>query len=228
MSNRRHAFNGISTEALFGSGYIPAVVAAAKRALDVMAAVLGLLVTAPLWPLIALAIKVETPGPVLYRQLRVGRALPDRTCLFMILKFRSMCADAEARTGAVLAIRRDPRITRVGMFLRKSRLDELPQLINVLRGDMSLIGPRPERPAFYRKLDRIAPFFADRTAGLRPGITGYSQVRQGYDSCDADIIRKVGYDAAYALHLSDLRSWVMSDLSIILRTLTVMATGRGQ
>ncbi|MCW3475409.1 sugar transferase [Limobrevibacterium gyesilva] len=228
MSNRKMTRDAIPAAALFAGSYIPASVAGTKRALDIFAALVLLLVTAPLWPLIALAIKLDSRGPVIYRQMRVGRAMADRTELFMILKFRSMRADAEARSGAVWASRRDPRITRVGSVLRKTRLDEIPQLVNVLRGDMSLIGPRPERPAFYRRLERIAPFFADRTVGLRPGITGLAQVRQGYDSCDADVVRKVGFDAAYAMRLSDFRIWVVSDISIILRTCIVMVSGRGQ
>jgi lipopolysaccharide/colanic/teichoic acid biosynthesis glycosyltransferase len=139
-----------------------------------------------------------------------------------------MRSDAEAATGAVWATKRDPRITRVGAFLRKTRLDELPQLLNVLRGDMAIVGPRPERPGFYRRLEREIPFFADRTAGLRPGITGLAQVRQGYDSCIADVRRKVAFDHAYALGLTGLRAWLLADAAIALRTLAVMAGGRGQ
>jgi lipopolysaccharide/colanic/teichoic acid biosynthesis glycosyltransferase len=145
-----------------------------------------------------------------------------------MMKFRSMRSDAEARTGAVWATKRDPRVTRVGAFLRKTRLDELPQLINVLMGDMAIIGPRPERPGFYRRLEREIPFFADRTAGLRPGITGLAQVRQGYDSCIADVRRKVAFDHAYAMTLTDLRAWAAADVSIAFRTLAVMAGARGQ
>jgi lipopolysaccharide/colanic/teichoic acid biosynthesis glycosyltransferase len=210
MSNRHVTNSAFPSDALFAMSYVPRNVAIGKRIVDVAFALVILAITAPIWPLIALAIRIDSAGPVFYRQIRVGRAMADRTELFGILKFRSMRSDAETRSGAVLATRHDPRITRVGAFLRKTRLDELPQLLNVLKGDMALVGPRPERPIFYRRLDRIAPFFSDRTMGLRPGITGFSQVRQGYDSCDADIIRKVGYDAAYALHLVDTRSWILS------------------
>src|SRR5690606_28992866 len=132
--------------------YIPRSVLLAKRVTDIVVALAGLVLTAPLWPLVALAIRLDSPGPAIYRQLRVGRMLTDRTELFMILKFRSMRADAERGTGAVWAQRHDPRITRVGAFIRRTRLDELPQLINVLRGDMAVVGPRPERPAMYRRL----------------------------------------------------------------------------
>lgn len=228
MSNRMHSSAGLTTEQFVPVEYIPRSVAVAKRALDIAVALAGLLVTAPLWPLVALAIRLDSPGPVIYRQMRVGRILDDRSELFMILKFRSMRADAEKGTGAVWAQKHDPRVTRVGAFIRRTRLDELPQLVNVLRGDMSVVGPRPERPAMYRQLDQAVPFFADRTAGLRPGVTGLTQVVQGYDSSVDDVRSKVGFDAAYAMRLATFHDWLASDLSIMLRTLNVMVSGRGQ
>jgi lipopolysaccharide/colanic/teichoic acid biosynthesis glycosyltransferase len=208
--------------------HLPRSVAVAKRGFDIVVALVALAITLPLWPLIALAIRLDSRGPVIFRQLRIGRALPDRTEMFVMLKFRSMSVDAEARSGAVWATKRDKRVTRVGGFLRKTRLDELPQLLNVLMGDMAIIGPRPERPGFYAKLEREIPFFADRTAGLRPGITGLAQVKQGYDTCIADVRRKVAFDHAYALTLTDLRAWLLADTTIALRTIAVMAGGRGQ
>ena len=208
--------------------HVPRRVEVCKRAVDVLGALLALLITLPLWPLVALAIRLDSPGPVIYRQLRVGRMYPDRSELIVMMKFRSMRQDAEAACGPVWARKRDKRITRVGRFLRLTRLDELPQLINVLRGDMSLIGPRPERPQFYARLDAQAPFFADRTMGLRPGITGLAQVTQGYDTSISDVQRKVGLDAAYAMQLVTLRSWLAADSRIALQTLAVMATGKGQ
>lgn len=208
--------------------FVPTNVARAKRAVDVVFALLALIATAPLWPLIALAIRLDSPGPVVFRQMRVGRAMPDRTEIFMMMKFRSMRADAERATGAVWAAKRDPRITRVGWFLRKTRLDEIPQLLNVLVGDMAIVGPRPERPGLYKKLEAAVPFFADRTVGIRPGITGLSQVSQGYDSDLDDVRRKLGYDSAYAMRLISLRGWMTADLSIMVRTVTVMVSGRGQ
>lgn len=208
--------------------HIPTRVRVAKRALDIVLALLGLLLSSPLWPVLALAIRLDSPGPIVFRQLRIGRARPDRTDLFRMMKFRSMRADAEARSGAVWATKADPRVTRVGRFLRKTRLDEIPQLVNVLLGDMSIVGPRPERPGFYAKLERGIPFFADRTTGLRPGITGLAQVRQGYDADLDDVRRKVAFDHAYALQLRSLRAWIACDISIMLRTATVMITGRGQ
>ena len=229
MSKRHFLDHAISSEDLIaGFGHVPTPVAAAKRCLDICIASLALLLTAPMWPLIALAIKLDSPGPVVFRQLRVGRAEENRTVLFMMWKFRSMRADAEAKSGAVWAAKRDPRITRVGLFLRKTRLDEIPQLANVLLGHMSIVGPRPERPGFYGKLETAIPFFADRTSGLRPGITGLAQVRQGYDTCIDDVRRKVGFDHAYAMRLTSILAWVVSDVSIMLRTMMVMVTGRGQ
>jgi len=228
MSDRKRTAAALTTEQLSAVDYIPRSVVVTKRAMDIVVALIGLVVTAPLWPLVALAIRLDSPGPAIYRQMRVGRILGDRTELFMILKFRSMRADAERGTGAVWAQKDDPRVTRVGAFIRKTRLDELPQLLNVLRGDMSVVGPRPERPAMYRRLELAVPFFADRTAGLRPGVTGLTQVVQGYDNSVEDVRRKVGFDAAYAMRLSTFGGWLASDMSIMLRTLNVMVSGRGQ
>ena len=207
---------------------LPAAVSAAKRGFDIAVALVGILFTLPLWPLLALAIRLESPGPVIFRQLRVGRAGTNRTVLFEMWKFRSMRADAEKASGAVWAAKSDPRVTRVGWFLRKTRLDELPQLVNVLKGDMSVVGPRPERPGFYGKLERAIPFFAERTCGLRPGITGFAQVRQGYDTCIDDVRRKVGFDHAYAMRLNSLGAWFVTDVGIMIKTILVMVTGRGQ
>lgn len=200
----------------------------AKRGVDVTAALVGLAVSAPLIPVIALAIRIESPGPVLFRQMRVGRMLEDRTELFRMIKFRSMRQDAEAASGAVWASQRDPRITRVGNFLRKTRLDEIPQFINVLRGEMSLIGPRPERPEFYKRLETAIPHYSGRTFGLRPGITGLAQVSQGYDETIEDVRSKVMFDHAYAVQTFRFGDWLRSDLKIVGQTLSVMALGRGR
>ena len=203
-------------------------VARLKRLFDIVGATVGLMLTAPIFPLIALAIRLDSPGPIFFRQLRIGAALNDRTVLFEMIKFRSMRQDAEKRSGAVWASKNDPRITAVGNFLRKTRLDELPQFINVLKGEMSLIGPRPERPGFYKKLETAIPFFAERTYGIRPGITGLAQVRQGYDETIEDVRNKVAFDHAYALRIGTVREWIMMDLSIVFLTLGVMAFGRGR
>ena len=199
-----------------------------KRKIDIVASSIALLMVLPLFPLIALAIKMDSRGPVFFRQLRVGAYSRDRVDLFEMIKFRSMCSDAEKNTGAVWAKKTDPRVTVTGKFLRKTRLDELPQLINVLKGDMSIIGPRPERPDFYQNLENKIPFYADRTYGVRPGITGLAQVYQGYDTCIEDVRSKVAYDHSYALALESVPGLLMTDIKIVFMTLWVMLRGRGQ
>ena len=201
---------------------------AAKRASDVVAAVCALILLAPVMALVAVAIRLDSKGPVIFRQLRIGRAGENRTELFEMMKFRTMVADAEKRSGAVWATQNDPRVTRVGRFLRLTRLDELPQFVNVLRGDMSIIGPRPERPGFYKRLESEIPFFAERTYGLRPGITGLAQVSQGYDTSIEDVRSKVGFDHGYAAALTTPRAWLQMDFAIAFRTVAVMVNGRGQ
>lgn len=200
----------------------------AKRTFDFVSSLLALVLLSPVFPFIALAIALTSRGPIFYRQLRVGKSTPEKMEIFEIMKFRSMYQDAETRSGAVWATQNDPRITPVGRFLRKTRLDELPQLFNVLKGEMSLIGPRPERPTFYNKLENEIPYFADRTYGVMPGITGLAQVNQGYDTCIDDVRRKVGFDHSYALSLCSVKSWIAADLSIITKTIVVMVDGRGR
>ncbi|MCF7505029.1 MULTISPECIES: sugar transferase [Vibrio] len=200
----------------------------AKRTFDFVSSLLALVILSPVFPFIALAIALTSRGPIFYRQLRVGKSTPSKMEIFEIMKFRSMYEDAETRSGAVWATQNDPRITPVGRFLRKTRLDELPQLFNVLKGEMSLIGPRPERPTFYNKLENEIPYFADRTYGVMPGITGLAQVNQGYDTCIDDVRRKVGFDHSYALSLCSVKSWIAADLSIITKTIVVMVDGRGR
>lgn len=208
--------------------YINPVTAWSKRLSDLLMASTGLFMTLPLFPLIALAIKLNSPGPVFFKQLRIGKATADRVALFEMIKFRTMVQDAERQSGATWAKRHDPRITVIGQFLRKTRLDELPQFINVLKGEMSIIGPRPERPGFYQKLEKNIPFFVERTYGVSPGITGLAQVNQGYDTCIDDVRTKVGLDHSYGLALGSFTSWLKMDVSIVLRTLAVMIMGRGQ
>lgn len=199
-----------------------------KRAFDIVFSSLGLLFTLPLFPVIAIAIKLESKGPVFFKQDRIGVALPEKTKIFQMIKFRTMVSDAEKQSGAVWAKKNDNRITYLGKFLRKTRLDELPQFWNVLKGDMSLVGPRPERPGFYQKLENEIPFFVERTYGVMPGITGLAQVSQGYDTCIEDVRSKVGFDHSYALSLNSIVSWIKMDSYIIFKTLTVMILGRGQ
>lgn len=208
--------------------YIDPVTAWSKRLSDLLLASTGLLITLPLFPLIALAIKLNSRGPVFFKQLRIGKAMPDRVALFEMIKFRTMVHGAERQSGATWATKNDSRITAVGLFLRKTRLDELPQFLNVLKGEMSIIGPRPERPGFYQQLESNIPFFVERTYGVAPGITGLAQVNQGYDTSIDDVRSKVGYDHGYGLALGGFVSWFKMDVSIALRTIAVMIMGRGQ
>ncbi len=234
----------------------------AKRLIDVGGAVAGLAVTLPLYPVIGLAVRLDSPGPLFYRQRRAGRLLRAEPHgggfafdEFEMLKFRTMRADAESATGAVLAAANDPRVTRVGRFLRKTRLDELPQFWNVLRGQMSLVGPRPERPELIHNLAFAIPYFEERMRGVKPGITGLAQVSLGYagkpgsdseilrfretlvnpfklegaEDADADHMRiKLLYDLAYVASLERLSSFLSTELSVIARTPLVMLRGVGQ
>jgi sugar transferase (PEP-CTERM system associated) len=176
-----------------------------------------LFVAAPLMLLVALAVRLTSPGPVLYRQTRVGKG--DEP--FTVYKFRSMYADAEARTGAVWATRNDPRITPLGRFLRTSRLDELPQLYNVLRGDMAIAGPRPERPEFVKTLNEKIPFYRQRHC-VKPGITGWAQINYKYGDTMEDTIMKLEYDLYYIKNIS-----IALDAYIFFHTIKTMLLARG-
>ncbi|NJL93798.1 MAG: exopolysaccharide biosynthesis polyprenyl glycosylphosphotransferase [Anaerolineae bacterium] len=179
-----------------------------KRLLDVVLALTGSVLFAGLLPWIALAIYLDSPGPIFFRQERVGRGGRP----FYILKLRTMVPDAEKLSGPVWASERDPRITRIGRFLRKTRLDELPQLINVLRGEMSLVGPRPERPHFVEQLSAQIPFYRTRHI-IKPGVTGWAQVRYGYGNSVEDALIKLQYDLYYIRHQN-----LTLDVLILLRT----------
>jgi exopolysaccharide biosynthesis polyprenyl glycosylphosphotransferase len=183
-----------------------------KRLLDIVLAVIGLIVLLLLLPLLALAIRFNSVGSIFYSQVRVG--LNGRH--FRILKFRTMIANAEAVTGAVYSSQNDPRVTRVGRLMRKARLDELPQLVNVLRGEMSLIGPRPERPEHVVRLQQKIPFYRTRHI-IRPGVTGWAQVRYRYGATDDDALVKLQYDLYYIRHQS-----LALDLHILIRTVGKM------
>ncbi|NRB39067.1 MAG: sugar transferase [Pseudomonadales bacterium] len=196
--------------------------------MDIAGAGFGLALSLPLFPLIALAIKVSSPGSVFFCQERVGHIEREQIATFSMIKFRTMCQEAEAKTGAVWASKDDPRLTTVGCFLRKTRLDELPQFINVLKGEMSLIGPRPERPCIAKKLEDAIPFYLERTKGLRPGITGLAQVNQGYDESLDDVRSKLAYDLAYSMSFSHAHCWLKMELGIVFKTVWIMVTGRGQ
>jgi sugar transferase (PEP-CTERM system associated) len=189
---------------------------AVKRAFDFLVALLGLVIVSPIMILTVIAVWVETGSPVLFRQERTGmRGRP-----FQILKFRSMRQDAES-DGAQWAVDGDERVTRVGRIIRKLRFDEFPQFINVLRGEMSLVGPRPERPVFCELLEREIPLYAQRRS-VRPGITGWAQVKYQYGASVEESRTKLEYDLFYIKHMS-----TMLDLAIIFETFKVLFTGRG-
>jgi lipopolysaccharide/colanic/teichoic acid biosynthesis glycosyltransferase len=211
------------------------------RALNVVVAALILVVSLPVWVLIAIAVKLTSRGPVFYKQQRVGldqRTREERRTgsprdvnarraddiggrPFVIVKFRTMRTDAEASGQAVWASSTDDRLTPVGGFLRSCRLDELPQLLNVIRGDMNLVGPRPERPQLFGELRRQIPAY-QRRQRVRPGITGHAQVNLQYDTSVDDVRRKVQHDLEYIARRS-----VMADLKIMLKTIPVMLFRKG-
>jgi lipopolysaccharide/colanic/teichoic acid biosynthesis glycosyltransferase len=206
------AADGLAADAL-GSGGQPS---ALHRCADIVLSLALLVATLPLMLLTALLIRLDSRGPVLYRQERVGL----RGRVFTLLKFRSMRLDAEAR-GPVWAAQRDPRVTRIGAFIRMTRIDELPQLLNVLRGEMSFIGPRPERPHFVAQLERELPFYRDR-ALVKPGLTGWAQVNYPYGASVEDARAKLSYDLYYVKHRS-----VLLDLLILVATVRVVLFRRG-
>ncbi|MDX6562082.1 MAG: hypothetical protein QOD65_1896 [Gaiellales bacterium] len=189
----------------------------ARRSVDIAVATVAAIVTAPLMLLVALAIKLDSPGPVFYRQVRVG----EGGRRFTIIKFRSMRTDAEASGAAQWASESDPRITRAGAFIRRCRIDELPQLWNVMRGEMALVGPRPERPELVAEIARQLPFYEPRHL-VRPGITGWAQVYAPYAASIEETLEKLSYDLYYVKHQS-----FATDAGIMLSTLGVMAGGRG-
>jgi exopolysaccharide biosynthesis polyprenyl glycosylphosphotransferase len=188
-----------------------------RRLFDIAFALVGLLLFAPFLPLLAVAIKATSRGPVFYRQQRLGRG----GRLFTLVKLRTMQRDAEHDSGAQWASPGDRRITAIGGFLRKSRLDEIPQLLNVLRGEMSLVGPRPERPEFVERLEGEIPFYRTRLA-VDPGLTGWAQVRYRYGATTEDALRKLQYDLYYIRHQS-----LLLDFEILIRTVWTVLLFRG-
>lgn len=188
-----------------------------KRISDVLISMIILIITFPLNILISIFIKLDSPGPVLFKQDRIGM----NNKIFRIYKFRSMFLDAEKHTGPVWSRKDDPRVTRVGRFLRKLRLDEIPQFYNVLKGEMSLVGPRPERPYFVDMLAQQLPYYRRRLK-VRPGITGWAQVKHKYDESIEDVKVKLRYDLFYIENMS-----FRMDIKILARTILVVLFGKG-
>jgi len=189
-----------------------------KRLIDVVVSSITLLILLQFFPLIALAVYIDSPGPVFYRQERVGK----NGKIFKMIKFRTMIPDAEKETGPVWSQKQDPRITRVGYFLRKTRLDEIPQFINVLQGDMSLVGPRPERPVFVDQFVKTIPLYRHRLK-MKPGITGWAQTMHKYDESFEDVKKKLEYDLYYLENMS-----LKLDFKIIMNTFATVFTAKGQ
>lgn len=216
-----------------------------KRAIDIVGAIFGLTLTAPCWIIIPILIKLSSPGPIFYTQIRVGRnrrkedrrseQIPEtsnrrnrnrrredyRGCTFKVIKFRTMIHNAEEDSGPVWATKNDPRVTRVGIFLRLTRLDEIPQFLNILKGDMSLVGPRPERPEFVEDLSKKIPGYSKRLK-VKPGLTGLAQIENGYDSSLSSVVQKVDFDLEYIKKKS-----IWTDIKIIIKTIKVVFTGKG-
>jgi exopolysaccharide biosynthesis polyprenyl glycosylphosphotransferase len=188
-----------------------------QTAYSMAIAAVAALAAAPVMLLVAALVKLTSPGPALFRQQRVGK----NNCVFTLYKFRSMVRDAEARSGAIWATRNDPRVTPVGRWLRKLRLDELPQLFNVLKGDMSIVGPRPERPEFVADLEKTIPYYRQRHC-IKPGITGWAQIKHKYGDTIEDAIVKLEYDLYYIKNLAPAL-----DAVIMFHTAKVMLLSRG-
>ena len=186
-----------------------------KRFTDILIAISSLLICLPIWLIISILIKVDSKGPVFYRQERVGK---DGK-IFFINKFRSMISDAEAKTGPVWAANKDERVTTIGNLLRRFHFDETPQLINILKGDMSVVGPRPERPYFVKKLKQTYPFYSRRFK-IRPGVTGWSQINQPFDVNVKDVHQKLKFDFYYIENMS-----LRLDINILVKTILVVIRG---
>ncbi len=197
---------------------MPAWEQSTKRLLDALVSAIVLIAGLPMWILIGILIRITSPGPAIYRQQRVGQ----NGRLFTMYKFRTMHKNAEATSGPVWATEDDPRYTALGRWLRKTRLDEIPQFWNVLKGDMSLVGPRPERPYFVERLAEEIPLYSRRHR-VKPGITGWAQVKWKYDTSLADVRQKVKYDLFYIENMS-----LRMDFKILFRTIRTAVSGKGR
>ena len=189
-----------------------------KRSLDIFVSATGIVAAFPVMALIALAIKVTSKGPIFFKQTRVG----IRGKIFNMYKFRTMLQDAEAKSGPVWAKENDPRVTPIGAFLRKTHLDELPQFINVLRSEMSLVGPRPERPYFVQEFRKVIPHY-DRRLFAKPGITGLAQIKRRYDETIHDVRKKVRYDVLYIRKMCPVL-----DMMVLAMTVKAVVLGTGR
>ena len=226
-----------------------------KRAMDITLGTAFLMLSSPVMLTIAAAVKLTSKGPALYKQPRAGVLIKsnDEVPIFQVYKFRTMVLDAEKKTGATLSKKNDPRITKIGGFLRRTRLDELPQFLNVIKGEMSIVGPRPERPELMRPLNASIPFFEERLRFIKPGITGLAQIKLLYDGnlpknselqrlknsfvnpynldeaegAVADGMRlKLLYDLVYSLCLERFSTFIKTDLTIMIKTPLVMFLGK--
>ncbi len=218
LTGRISVENVQPSELLFTDGYRRSYLRTAWEFLSrTIGGTIGLILSAPLIALVWLAVKLDSPGPAFYSQDRIG--LNRKT--FKLYKFRSMYADAEARSGPTWAQQSDPRVTRVGKFIRKVRLDELPQFLNIVRGDMNFVGPRPERPHFVELLSKEIPYY-DLRHTVRPGLTGWAQVRCGYGASVRESCEKLQFDIFYMKHAS-----ITLDCLILFTTIKTMIFGRG-
>ncbi len=242
----------------------PVSVRIVKRTIDILGSSIGLCITLPVYPVLAILLKLDSRGPVFYTQVRAkglvplspGHSSPIPECVvFRLMKFRTMKVDAEKGVGAVLAQKNDSRVTRLGRFMRKVRLDELPQLWNVLKGDMSLVGPRPERPELLVDLALAIPYFEERMRDCKPGLTGLAQMHLGYTGAIpnnselaafrdtlqnpfkleeakgalADDLRaKLLYDLAYTAALEKFSTYIQTELKVLALTPMVLLRGSGQ
>jgi sugar transferase (PEP-CTERM system associated) len=188
-----------------------------KRTVDLTFSAALLVALSPFFLLVAIAIRLDSPGPIFFSQMRVG----ERRRIFRMHKFRSMVRDAEKLSGPMWAQEDDPRITRVGKLLRRFRIDELPQFWNVLKGEMSFVGPRPERDEFVQELEKTVPYYRERLS-VKPGITGWAQVNYGYCATIGESIEKLNYDFFYIKNMSNLM-----DLLVMLRTIKILLFGHG-
>ena len=216
-----------------------------KRSMDIIGGIFGILLTLPVWIILPILIKLDSPGPVFYSQVRVGKNSRKRSRrvyqqadidenrnrdrrrdnvfgkTFKVIKFRTMVNNAEKNSGPVWASKNDSRITKLGQFLRNTRLDEIPQFINIIKGEMSLVGPRPERPKFVQELDQKVDGYAKRLE-VKPGLTGLAQVESGYDDSISSVVVKVEHDLYY---IENRSLWL--DIKIMFKTIKVVFTGHG-